>query len=527
MAFQTFNCPFCQKATTSTSYFDVSAKERLHSLACGHSFCETLIEKKAHEAENIISLDNHKLYPFQIKGVEFVEQSNVNCLIADEMGLGKTIQALAVLKLHKELLPCAVICKSALKYQWAREIYRWFDDDVMTDVIDKSNDIFLPRAEFYIFSFDILRRFNGTLKEFFDKRGIKTVIIDECQQIKSTVTQRTVELRKLCKDIPHKMALSGTPIKNNAAEYFSILNILKPEHFRQFNTFLWRWVDNYWDGYRYKAGGLKRPKEFHEFTKDFIIRREREEVMPELPKCNRTFHYYDLGTKVQDAYNKQEKELYDYMESGSAGDDNFTKSSNIMAYLARMRHLVGLSKLDNVLDFVAEFLGSTERKLTIFAHHKDVQQILFNKISEFCREVKIELPLFLNAEVPNDKRFELAEQFQTGNARILVASQLASGEGLNLQKCSDCIMLERQWNPANEEQCEARFIRIGQEASQVNARYIIALGTVDEYLTEIIEKKREIFAQTMSGKDLVWDENVIMNELKQKLLEKGREKWKL
>ena len=49
---------------------------------------------------------------------------------------------------------------------------------------------------------------------------------------------------------------------------------------------------------------------------------------------------------------------------------------------------------------------------------------------------------------------------------LLVASQLAAGEGLNLQTCCDCVMHERQWNPGKEEQCEGRFIRIGQNATR-------------------------------------------------------------
>ena len=50
-------------------------------------------------------------------------------------------------------------------------------------------------------------------------------------------------------------------------------------------------------------------------------------------------------------------------------------------------------------------------------------------------------------------------------------SQLASGEGLNLQTCCDCVMHERQWNPGKEEQCEGRFIRIGSTATSVSAVY--------------------------------------------------------
>jgi len=75
------------------------------------------------------------------------------------------------------------------------------------------------------------------------------------------------------------------------------------------------------------------------------------------------------------------------------------------------------------------------------------------------------------------ERERQVEEFK-GGSRIMIASTLASSEGLNLQFCSDYGMMERQWNPANEEQAEARFIRIGQKATIVNGTYFIATGTI-------------------------------------------------
>ena len=109
--------------------------------------------------------------------------------------------------------------------------------------------------------------------------------------------------------------------------------------------------------------------------------------------------------------------------------------------------------------------------------------------------------------------------------RILIASTLAAGEGINLQACSDCIMVERQWNPANEEQAESRFIRIGQTADSVTATYMIALGTIDEYFTGLVEAKRQVIASTMKGETMS-DESTLMNELADILASKGRKAWK-
>ena len=112
-----------------------------------------------------------------------------------------------------------------------------------------------------------------------------------------------------------------------------------------------------------------------------------------------------------------------------------------------------------------------------------------------------------------------------GSQRILIASSLASGEGLNLQKCSDCIMIERQWNPANEEQAEGRFARIDQKSNKITATYFVAVGTVDEFFSEIVERKREIVTKTLGGEAVKWDQSSLIKELSEILASQGGKRW--
>jgi SNF2 family DNA or RNA helicase len=175
-----------------------------------------------------------------------------------------------------------------------------------------------------------------------------------------------------------------------------------------------------------------------------------------------------------------------------------------------------------------EFLGSTDRKLTIFHHHKDVGEMLVEKLSIILDELKLEPPLHLTADLDAQARYNLVTKFTDNpKSRILIASTLASGEGLNLQVCSDCIMLERQWNPANEEQAEARFPRPGSTASSISATYLVSVGTVDEFFSEIVERKREIVTATLGGEAVEWDQSSIMKELTEILAATGGQRWKI
>lgn len=321
------------------------------------------------------------------------------------------------------------------------------------------------------------------------------------------------------------IALSGTPIKNRIDEYFPILNILRPDLFYSQQSFMRNWVGTYFDGKKTKAGRLVDPIGFKNRTKDFIIRRERNEVLPDLPKINRTFSYSELEKEAEKHYKiltKQFTEFFDENEGKVTGKN----TSQTLAYLARMRHCTGLAKINPVIEFVSTFLEDTDRKLTIFVHHKDVGEKIKILLHDICKENDVNPPLNLTSDLSGEERNEVVMKFKDdGLSRILIASTLASGEGLNLQFCSDCIMVERQWNPANEEQAEGRFSRIGSLADKINATYMTAIGTVDEFFMQLVEAKRKIVNEAMTGKKVNWQDDDILSELSSMIVKHGRKAW--
>jgi len=516
-------CPSCGKK------FESDHEVHLRGIVvqvgkCGHLIHSSELAQRA--PESIVSLDKKKLYPFQNDGVRFIEQSSARVLIADEMGLGKTVQALATIALHpEELTPFIVVAKSSLKIQWQHEIIRWLGPSGISQIVDDSKTPFLPGFLAYIVSYDLLPRLikkNGASSL---RLGAKLLILDEIQQIKNNDANRTIAVRALSKEVEHIIALSGTPIKNRASEYFPILNILHPEIFPTFSAFQMKWCDSYFDGYRWRSGGLANPKEFQKKTKSFIIRRERAEVMPDLPAIDRHFSFHELSKQVEAAYQETFKQ---FRNDYNVNNEGFEAASNILAYLSKMRYLTGLSKVDPCIDFCMEFLGSNERKLTIFVHHQDVGEMLLQKLLHVMKELELERPLRITSDLSGEKRAEVVNEFtKNPKCRILIASTLASGEGINLQVCSDCIILERQWNPANEEQAEGRFSRIGQLAESITATYFLAIGTVDEFFSEIVERKREIVNSVYNGSSAAWDQSSLIKELAEVLAQKGGERWRI
>jgi hypothetical protein len=467
-------------------------------------------------------------YDFQIEGMRACEAGlavNQGFALFDEMGLGKTIQAQGVLHYHPEHLPCLWIVKSGLKYQIAGSLVRWNGVEHVPQIIETSKDWLMPGFKHYIIGYDMLvpkvRMVKGKevvsgfdISEF-DRVGIKCVVLDECQLIKNADSSRTQMVRRVVKG-RKVIPLSGTPWKNKGSELFPVFNMMDPMRFHSAEGFKSRWVQTYWQGRYQKEGGIRNPERFKEYTKDLCIRRERTEVMAELPLINRTKLYVKMDLAQEKAYDAAVEEFVNWYQTQAAD----ISSMNILAAMSKMRHLSGLAKNDATLEYVHEFIEDTDKKIVIFVHHKDVGEILAAELKEeYSKETEEHgrVPVFvLTSALDGQQRFQMCEDFNKATQAIMIASTLASGEGLNLQTCSDCIMHERQWNPANEEQAEGRFIRIGQTATSVSAIYtqLEGLSSIDAHFDALVERKRFSFHQTMNkGEAPKWNNESLIKEL--------------
>jgi len=498
-------------------------------------------------------------YPFQERGIRFAIENSFRVLIADEQGLGKTIQALGILfyawnrpELRDLVFPVFILSKGSTKVQWMIQLLNWCGMALLPQVIEDSKIPPVPGFNVYIASYDILRRFSkstpiilkskygheieSTRKEnpFYDF-PFKTVIMDEVQAIKGD-SQRTEEVKRICEG-KNVIALSGTPIKNNADEYYTILHILNSNKFYSRNYYRDYWVKKeVVNGYE-KYTGIKYPEEFADYTKDMIIRRTREEVQDEIAlrvtKANRIFYHVDFeNPKLKAAYLAEEAKFIREMEA----DAKKKNPAEIIARLSVMRHLVGLNKVQPTVDLAIEYLlENPTGKLVIFAHHTDVMDAIYKLLGNWCIDGGYDVPLIYHSGLNQTQRFEMIATFadrkdpRTGkpnNTPFIIGSTLAMGEGVDrLQEvCNDCIITERQWNPANEEQAESRLIRIGQKKYFVNATYPIATDTIDEYFTDVVELKRRSMKETLDGKEATWEEGSILTALYDAILLKGRKK---
>jgi SNF2 family DNA or RNA helicase len=511
-------CDQCGKVAVEKSRISFGSS-KLVSLECGH-----VINEEVMTSSNVKHiLNGTTLRDYQVKAVEIMERANARAILADEQGLGKTIEVLALIKLHlAELTPAVIVVPSSVKLQWHHEIIEKCGvEGFLTQVIDSGKVLAAPGFDIYIITYDLLK---NTETFSLIKGTIKLLVLDECQRVKNHLSGRAKAVQKFAKDmgIEHIIPMSGTPIENHAGEAFTILNLVAPRLFPHYATFIEKDCDSYHNGWGYKVGGLRNPDAFHDKVKDFFIRRKQKDVLSDLPELSRKFYHVELDRRLNKAYAALMEELEEeYYNEDTSG---FEKSGNMLAIMNKLRQITGISKTTECLDFVTEFLENTDRKIVVFAHHHAAEAKLEMELNKYLAENNISWKV-IRFKAGDD--FEVTgKRFKDSDCRVMIASTQAGGVGGNLQFVSDAVMLERQWNPAKEEQAEKRHHRYGQK-NCVSITYMIASGTIDEYFTELVEVKRATVAGTLDNTDIQWNENSLMTELAAMLVTKGKKAWKL
>jgi SNF2 family DNA or RNA helicase len=75
----------------------------------------------------------------------------------------------------------------------------------------------------------------------------------------------------------------------------------------------------------------------------------------------------------------------------------------------------------------------------------------------------------------------------------MLMSYGAGSVGLNLQFAGYVFLFDRWWNPAVEDQAIHRAHRIGAKRPVTVTRFL-SIGTIEQRIQEILERKRELFA---------------------------------
>jgi len=145
------------------------------------------------------------------------------------------------------------------------------------------------------------------------------------------------------------------------------------------------------------------------------------------------------------------------------------------------------SKLER-LEADLEEVAASGKKAIIFSQWVKCLEILKHQLKRFG-------PLEYHGQIPSQKRDGVLQQFKEDPSKhVILMSYGAGSVGLNLQFCEYVFLFDRWWNPAVEDQAINRAHRIGARGA-VTVTRMLSLETIEERINEVLEHKRDLFAQ--------------------------------
>jgi SNF2 family DNA or RNA helicase len=175
-------------------------------------------------------------------------------------------------------------------------------------------------------------------------------------------------------------------------------------------------------------------------------------------------------------------------ERGRATEQR-ARSAETLVRLGHLSLVAARGKLPMALEWIGDFLESGE-KLVVFSRHREIADAVHADVPGAA---------LATGALDADRRAAEVERFQTDEAcRLIVCTLDAAGVGLTMTAASNVAFLELAWTPAAHDQAEDRVHRIGQ-ASAVTAWYLLAQRTIDERVTEILDRKRRVVDATSDG----------------------------
>ena len=450
-----------------------------------------MIDMRAEETLDL-GQTNLDLRPYQEIGAEwlwFLFHAGIGGLLCDQMGLGKTHQAMALfsgVKAYQGTLRGLVICPTSVLFHWKDKL-RTFCPALKVELFHGTQ-----RAELDLSKPDILVTTYGTMRAQsrpLHDQEFDVVVLDEIQNVKNRQTQTHRSLEGLIARC--RVGLTGTPIENHLRELKSLMDMVMPGYLGPDTLFRDTFEVPILRNQSQHAKTLLK-----DLTAPFILRRDKSEVLSDLPEKTETILTIDL--------HPWERNLYDGVlneEKERLREKGRPEFVHVFQLINRLKQLCdhpalyyghsdasdyASHKWDVFVELLENLLAAGE-KTVVFTQYLGMIDLMKAYLEERGYPYAC-----ITGSVTN--RAEQQARFQSDpQCMVFLGSLNAAGVGIDLTAGSALIHYDRWWNPAREEQATDRVHRIGQNRP-VQVYKLMTRGTIEERINELIESKKSLLS---------------------------------
>ncbi|PFH36155.1 putative SWI2/SNF2 Brahma-like [Besnoitia besnoiti] len=463
------------------------------------------------------------LMPYQMAGLSWMlslYNNDLHGILADEMGLGKTIQTIALLAYLKEFKnnpgPHLIIVPLSTLPNWTDEFRHWCPS--LKIIALKGGRLErrelqreLRRGDFNvcITTFDLAMR---------ERHGLsypnwRHLVVDEGHRMKNSKSKFHICVSEF--RATHRLLLTGTPLQNNLAELWSLLNFLLPKIFSCASDFE-KWFSQPFEGKGMaveshdaeSAGSAFLNEEerlliinrLHAVLRPFLLRRVKKDVLKDMPERKEYLVRISLSAWQKAVYKQiQEKGLRTVDHVGNVTKRGFQNTLMQLRKIANHPYLfVDEYLLNEDLIRVAGKFECLDRMLPKLLHFKH-KVLIFSQMTQVLDLMAEYMHLRgykyarLDGSVGLHERKERMAEFNNAEVEtmIFMLSTRAGGLGLNLQAADTVILFDSDFNPHQDLQAMCRAHRLGQ-TKQVKVFRLVTISGVEEIILEKANRKLSI-----------------------------------
>jgi len=413
------------------------------------------------------------LYDVQLTALEFLYNRGGSALISYAPGMGKTAIGL-VYTLIEEIGLTVIVCQATLKTQWEKQIELWLGKRSVHIVYGQTPQP-LPDKGFIILNYEILQYHSKALS----KLHPDLFIIDEVQFFKNNKAQRTKAMYETAFLSNRIIGLSGTPIDRRLYEFYPILHVLRADVFDTFFHFASKYCNAHIGRNGWEYDGTSNEGEFQEHLSSLMIRKNKRDShnMPDrviIPM------FFKMGNEAE--YFEEEERMIEVF-----GEGNYLANQKSIVY---MQYLAFLSKREDMLKWIADFIADGT-KLIVFAEHRKIVE----SIHEHFKTNSVKY----YGGMSNVLKQEAKDKF-LNDVPLFVANTKSGGTGLDgLQHvCHNVCVAELGWTSTGFDQAVGRVERIGQK-NDINVYVALTQNSIEEHIMQVIDKSRLITTLVLDG----------------------------
>jgi SNF2 family DNA or RNA helicase len=425
-----------------------------------------------------------------------------------EMGTGKTITTIAVmgaLYLENKIGRVLIAAPTSVCGVWPHELdsFAAFTTQIAVLQGDKPHRLAAlaeldaderPGLKIAVINYESTHR--DGIFEALHGYGADLIVADESQRIKNHSAAQSKAMQRLADAAPYRLALSGTPVQNNAVDLYSQYRFIDSSVFGcNFYAFRNRYC--IMGGYgQHQIVGYRNMDDLVRKEYSIALRVTKEECL-DLPEQTFEDRYVTLSKKERAVYDQLRRSSFAELEHGGT-----ITATTVLTKLLRLQQLTGgflqpdeaarpersnTAKLDALADILDDYVLETGKKLVIFARFRTeiaaIQALLEGKgIKYGC----------IYGDIPQRDRGTIVDDFQQNpETKVFLAQLQTAGLGITLHAASVAVFYSLNFNYADYAQALARIHRIGQK-NACHYIHLLVEHSVDERVLKILKKKEDI-----------------------------------